>query len=159
MGYSLKTMSRTIITLCIAQFFFAGQGMASGMFPAANVLSENTVQRIAVFLSKHTSYNSSHLEITPTDLNNDMIDEYIVRDKQCASTQSFCDILILAQDDAEFLELGIFNARKIMPAPQYTNGVRDILVYNDLNNVFKHNVVKWNSSASTYSPERPVSSP
>lgn len=92
------------------------------------------------------------LSIQNIDLNNDMIPEYVVAEQDCVQSRRICKHYILAAQGASFVVIGTFDALKILPAPQYTNGVRNILVYNNVKNEFKYDVVTWNSRASSYTP-------
>lgn len=97
--------------------------------------------------------------LLPVDLNNDTIMEWIAYDPACPTDRQLCRYVILAGNTTGFVALGTFNALKISPSSQYTHGVRDILVYNNLKNEFKHDTVKWNSAMSSYTPLREVALP
>ncbi len=83
--------------------------------------------------------------IAPTDLNNDLINEYIIRPKSnrdCSGSR-LCPYYVIALQERTPITLGKFNAHKIVVSSKKTYGVRDIIVYNDHYNDFKTNTVTW----------------
>lgn len=109
------------------------------------------------FIRDQNIFEGSIPSFETVDLNNDMIMEWIAFDSSCVQLKKLCKHIIIAKNTEQFIILGQFDALKISPSSQYTNGVRDILVYNSTMNEFKPATVKWNSALSSYSPARKVS--
>jgi len=112
---------------------------------------------LAAFISDQNLFDGVQPSFEAVDLNNDIIKEWIAYDAACIQLKKLCRHVIIGKNTEEFILLGQFDALKIYPSSQYTNGVRDILVYNSTINEFKPVTVKWNSALSSYSPARKVS--
>ncbi len=80
------------------------------------------------------------------DLNNDLIDEYIIKssnDQTCAPN-NLCRHVIVAYRKDTPLIIGEFNAHKILILNEKTYGIRDLIVYNNAYNDFKNVTARWN---------------
>lgn len=83
--------------------------------------------------------------IAPTDLNNDLINEYIIKpaSKRNCDENPLCPYYVIALQERDPIILGKFNAHKIVVSSKKTYGVQDIIVYNDLYNDFKTKTATW----------------
>ena len=94
------------------------------------------------------------LSIAATDLNNDGVDEWIVRQEQdgCRQTAT-CPFAVAGLSRKAPLLLGDFAARKVGISGEKAYGVRKLLVYNLKNDDFAYTVYVWSPSDSAFRPE------
>lgn len=88
-------------------------------------------------------------EIAASDLNNDGIDEYIVRDHACAAYDT-CRYVVFADTDQGLVVLGEITARSIALGKGYSHGIRDLAVQNNPDNDFTFERYVWEPQQSRY---------
>ncbi len=90
--------------------------------------------------------------IAKVDLNNDLIDEYITKpaSPQLCRTVSFCPYHIIALPQHQPLLIGQFDAHNILVEDTHKYGVRNLRVYNKLNNNFTSSTALWNPFSFLY---------
>lgn len=86
------------------------------------------------------------LEIAPADLNNDGLNEFILRDKNCAP----CRFFILAETGGAIIPLGEAQGHTLKIDNAATAGVRSLLVYTNSVNDYEYAVYVWEPRASRY---------
>ena len=92
------------------------------------------------------------LWLAKIDLNNDAIDEYVVRAKNtdnCTSNK-LCSHVIIVFQDHKPIKIGHFDAHKILISNKKSYGIRQIIVYNDAYNDFKNVTARWNPFSFTF---------
>lgn len=109
--------------------------------------SIHTLNKISQFIPELT--RTEHLDIEQIDLNEDGINEYIVRHPGCYPDQ-LCAYDVLADTGEEMLSLAHVEALKVEVGQHYTNGVRNILIFSNTANDFEYTLYRWNSTASHY---------
>lgn len=109
-------------------------------------LTSQEAKKLEQYLKKPLAGN---FKISKVDLNDDGLYEYVVQSNQC-SRQNFCETSILTDTDASFIELGKTKAKSVALSNKYTNGVRNLLVYNNDKNDYDYSVFVWDSPKSTY---------
>lgn len=108
-------------------------------------------QVVQFVLSKQDNFPSP-LWIAKIDLNNDAIDEYVIRAQNtdnCASGK-LCRHVIIAFQDHKPINIGQFDAHKILISNKKSYGIRQIIVYNDAYNDFKNITASWNPFSFTF---------
>ncbi len=85
--------------------------------------------------------------VAPTDLNEDGLSEFIVRDKDCAPA---CRFTILAENDGKITPLGIIEARALALGDRHSNGVRSLFGYASDNNDYDYTVYVWEPATGRY---------
>ncbi len=83
------------------------------------------------------------------DVNDDGINEHIFIEN-CNARPAICDAYIVAASGADITVLGTFKAGNIALSAHYTNGIRDILVYNTPKNDYLFTTMRWDSLHSQY---------
>jgi hypothetical protein len=86
------------------------------------------------------SINENKGLIAKIDLNDDLIDEYVIR--SCNGSK-FCNYSIIAFKDFKAIKIGDFKAHKIVVSREKTYGVRDLIVYNQQYNDFAFETAVW----------------
>jgi hypothetical protein len=84
--------------------------------------------------------------IANIDLNNDFIDEYVIRPENMASCPKapLCPFTIVAFENRKPIIIGTFDAHKMLVSHQKTYGVRHIIVYNQSHNDYTSAEAAWN---------------
>ena len=102
------------------------------------------------FIATKDSFAKAVVVIAASDLNNDFINEYIVKNTNCTLTQG-CPYLIIADTNEGYIVIGEFSGKNISISDQQTHGIRDILVYNQRLNDYAHTTLKWDMHNMHYS--------
>lgn len=107
-------------------------------------------KQIISFVKEQDS--SKNLVLAPIDLNNDAIDEYVVRPKNLNSCPKapFCSYKIIAFKQRTPILIGSFDAHKILITDKKTYGIRDIIVYNQRYNDFIQKTAIWDPFSFRY---------
>lgn len=108
--------------------------------------------QIIDFVKTLAETDATALHLAPVDLNNDMIDEYVVKpisERNC-SQAPLCANYVIAFKARVPILLGKFDAHKILVSNKKTYGVHDLIVYNVRRNDFKFNTANWTPSKSLY---------
>lgn len=92
---------------------------------------------------------AEHYKVSKVDLNDDGLHEYIVINNEC-TRQNFCKTLILSDVQESFIELGEADTKTLALSNNYTNGVRNLLVYNHEKNDYDYSVLIWDAPKSSY---------
>lgn len=96
---------------------------------------------------------SSPYGIAAVDLNDDGVDEWVIRDDEktgCAETVS-CRFIIAGLSEKKPIILGQFYAGKLTILDKKMFGVRGLAVYNNPNDDFSFVRYHWNPQISAYS--------
>lgn len=109
-------------------------------------LTSQEAKKMESYLKKPLAGN---FRVSKVDLNDDGLYEYIVVDNECLR-QNFCPTSVLSDAEQSFIELGNIKAKNIALSNKYTNGVRNLLVYNNDKNDYDYSVFVWDSPKSTY---------
>lgn len=102
---------------------------------------------VASYAAKELKIND--LVVATVDLNDDFIDEYIVRDSNCA-VKEFCTSIIVAYMNRKPISLGRFDAHQIIISNKKDYGIRRLIVYNQKNNDFANSTVIWHPHQYQY---------
>ena len=109
-----------------------------------------SLQDIVLIEDVLEAHQSSSFKIAHADLNEDGLDEHILSEKNCSLNNHFCEHIILSESQGKAVILGKVKARNIVLDNSFTNGVRDLLVYNNPKNDYDTSRYGWNALQSTY---------
>jgi len=93
------------------------------------------------------SSNKNSALIAKTDLNDDLIDEYVLQD--CGDSE-FCEFAIVAFKNFNPIQIGEFKAHKIVVSHEKTYGVRNLIVYNQQYNDYAFETALWDPFSFLY---------
>ena len=93
--------------------------------------------------------DDSPLLIAKTDLNDDFINEYVLKPKEC-STSQICrhGVMVYMQEKPHII--AEFDAHKIAIAFKKDYGVRRLIVYNQAHNDFSSKLARWDPQLFQY---------
>lgn len=105
---------------------------------------------IEVYAKESLQPSLTGLSIAATDLNNDGINEFIIRDQACPAPAEPCRYVVLGDTEQGIVLLGDFQAREIMLGNSFSHGVRDLLVKDSEGNDFIFGQYVWDAQTSRY---------
>ncbi|MAI62874.1 MAG: hypothetical protein CBB87_10405 [Micavibrio sp. TMED27] len=88
-------------------------------------------------------------QLSKIDLNEDGLDEYIVRDGSCIDNH-FCEYGVVAKTNQGYINLLRIKSFNLMLGNEYTKGVRNLRVYNNRLNDFNYTTYIWSTSRLSY---------
>lgn len=136
----ISLLSQGMQFFFIVLFIFLSNA-AHAQQPLTYYTPETRREKQAILLNDNKGF------IAKADLNNDLIDEYIVRD--CEGTD-FCQHFIIAFKEFKPIKIGEFNAHKIVVSDKKTYGIQQLIVYNQQYNDFAFNTAIWNPFNFSY---------
>ncbi|MEZ5919446.1 MAG: hypothetical protein R3D66_05965 [Alphaproteobacteria bacterium] len=118
-------------------------------FPAAYALETLRFQEIDTPRLQSLFQGRQDITIAPIDLNEDGLDEFIVKPKMCAKE---CDFTVMAENgnNGQLIALGTLKGRELLPGNAYSHGVRHLLLFDDPNNDYSYSVYVWAAERSRY---------
>ena len=134
------------IRIIVLTIFVAVLSASSAVFAA----DELTFKAKNSFSNPHTLKN---LEIftfsafAQVDLNDDGIDELILRN---SSSANFSEFHIIGLNNNKVFELGEVTAHKLMISYNRNHGVRSLLAFKNNNNDYDYTVYQWDAETSHY---------
>ena len=122
---------------------FPAHAFESLRFQEADSYKEN---QILDFIKTQNKTAQDIYHLAPFDLNNDAIDEYIIKPKSAKNCPQapLCPYQIVAFQERQPILIGSFDAHKILISDKKTYGIRHIIVYNQRHNDFKTAIAVWN---------------
>jgi len=108
-------------------------------------------ERQKILIQNYLGKPLADLAIAKADLNDDEIEELIVR-SDCKN--SLCDFRVLAELHGKLVELADIQAQNIQLSDTFTNGVRNIIAFKNASNDFDHSVYIWEPQARRYMIEK-----
>jgi len=105
------------------------------------------------FLKEDFQTTLSAYEAARVDLNDDGIDEIILRETNCRNNSAPCAHIVLAHTNDQIFKLSEFQAKYIMLAGTYSHGIRDILAFRDKKNDYNFDLYIWDSHKGQYKLE------
>lgn len=113
-------------------------------------ISPTLEYEIDLFLKKEYRNDLSQYRISSIDLNNDGIDEHILKSRQCEMHKRQCTHLILAEKNDGILLLSKIRAYNLMIGGTSSHGVKDILAFTDDINDYNFNIYMWSPPRKMY---------
>lgn len=104
----------------------------------------------SVLISKYLGERYDEYDIAQTDLNDDGLNEFIVKPSACGSENDYCLFSILAETDTKMLDLGTIVARDIAVDEKRFSGVRSIRAFDNPRNDFKFSLYVWEAPRARY---------
>lgn len=159
--YALDYIFIASIFVCLFLFKTAQASQVISFQKNVPPLIEKGIQNFFLHTpSPFTDYskNKIQLEFASLDLNEDGIQEIVLKEQNCLNP---CSYLILGQtfsnDFFAYSILGEIKAHNLSLANTYTQGIRDIMALGNTYNDFASILYKWDSKASQYTKveERP----
>lgn len=137
-------MKKYALLLLIYGFFIPADVFAMEP-PGFHAPSSRKELEVIDFVNKNTNGSGIPYLIAPIDLNNDLIDEFVVKPQNLSDCRQkpLCPHQIIAFKDYSPIVIGNFDAHKILISDKKTYGIRHIIVYNTSYNDFKSETARW----------------
>ncbi len=113
-------------------------------------VSTSLKSQINTLLAEIYNTDISLYEIANIDLNNDGIDEHILKRKTCGATQNQCIYSILAEKDDEIILLSKIRAKNLIIGETSSYGIKDILAFKNEINDYNFDIYMWSPSQKMY---------
>ena len=113
-----------------------------------------SLKNIDSFLKTHQRGNQSDYDIAENDLNNDGLQEFVLRPKTCPSDPKPCQYMILAENKNKIYILGMISAYKLMLSGTFSNGIQDFLAFQSDNNDYEYERYIWSPTEARYILEK-----
>ena len=123
---------------------------ASERLSFSGQLSERSRHLLERYTAEQIKTDFHSLKIAKADLNEDNLDEYILRTDDCEEASSACTYLVLAEADDQIIQIGKFRAREVMLGNGYSSGIRNIAVLENQNSDFDYKLYVWEPAQSQY---------
>lgn len=130
---SLRTTVRNLILTTIGFIFIGSPAFAQQSLIFKE--PETRREKQALLLNDNKGF------IAKADLNNDLIDDYVI---QHCTGQKMCDYKIIAFKAFNPILIGTFKAHKIVVDDEKTYGIHNFIVYNQAYNDFAFTTAIWN---------------
>lgn len=117
-------------------------------------IPRSSFEKIKSFSRSDLKKNIDLFQIAAADLNRDGLEEYIIRAKDCGKN-GLCDFTVLAETREGIFQLGSFTGQNLLLGNEYTQGVRNILIFDNRMNDFDYELYTWHPETSSYGKERP----
>jgi hypothetical protein len=91
-----------------------------------------------------------NVSIAPVDLNDDGLNEFVLRDKNCDSSAQACDFNIVSESADTITPLGTIPGRRLSVGSDTVQGVHSLWAYENVANDYEYTVYVWEPQASRY---------
>jgi hypothetical protein len=91
-----------------------------------------------------------NVSIAPADLNDDGLNEFVLRDKNCDPNAKSCDFSVVSETGDSITLLGEIPARRLTVGNDSLQGVHSLLAYENVANDYEYTVYVWEPQASRY---------
>lgn len=106
-------------------------------------LSEYTQQTLQKSLDE--------FEIAAIDLNEDGLNEFALKPLECSKTEALCPHYLIAKTKGRtIISLGFIEAQSLVLGNAYTQGVRNIMAFNNTTNDFEYSLFLWDPENASY---------
>jgi hypothetical protein len=121
----------------------------SSLFPTAHAVEALRFQEIDSPRLHSLFQGRQNIAVAPIDLNEDGLDEFIVKPKTCGK---LCDFTVMAESRSggTLTPLGSLKGKNLLPGNGYSHGVRHLLLFDDPNNDYGYSVYVWAAERSRY---------
>ena len=137
------------LTIIICLFLvFIPRGLSASESLRFNTVTSNKEKYLLSLIKDQQASDKTH-HIAKTDLNDDFIDEYIIRPISCSKTK-LCPHIIIGVYNQSPITLGVFDAHQIRVSFEKDYGIRRLVVYNQKNNDFSSRIAVWQPYKSQY---------
>lgn len=145
-------MKRLLIVLCCTYLCTGYSKPAAALEPLdySKKISPSIGYQIDSFLEKTYDTNLSQYDVAGIDLNNDGIDEHILKQIRCNIQTKQCTHLILAEKQKEILLLSKIKAYNLMIGGSSSHGIKDLLAFKNKINDYNFDIYMWSPSQKMY---------
>ncbi|MEZ5813808.1 MAG: hypothetical protein R3E13_03675 [Alphaproteobacteria bacterium] len=112
-------------------------------------IPRSSFEKIKFYASNALGEDIQNFDIGKTDLNNDGLDEFITRSKNCEKTLK-CRFYIFAETNDSILSLGTFEGKNLLLGNEFRHGIRNLLIFNNPSNDFDYHLYTWHPETSAY---------
>ncbi len=145
-------MRSLLITLLLAFSITALANVASAVegLNYSDEISTSLKPRINEFLWQSYETDLSLYSIANSDLNNDGVNEYILKRKKCNVQDGLCTHLILAETKDSIVLLSNIRARNLMVGATSTYKINDLLAFKFEINDYNFDIYIWSPTQKMY---------
>ena len=112
-------------------------------------IPRSSFEKIKSYSSNTLEQNIQDFELSKTDLNNDGLDEFIARSKDCQKG-AVCKFHVFAETRDNIFSLGSFEGQNILLGNEFHHGIRNLLVFPKATNDFDYHLYTWHPEHSAY---------
>ncbi len=113
-------------------------------------ISYSLSYKIDTFLNGEYGNSISDYNISSIDLNNDGIDEQVLKQKQCHLSKGKCTYLVIAEKKQEILILFKIKAYNLAIGNIGSNGVKNVLALTNNVNDYNFDIYMWSPTRKMY---------
>ena len=151
---ALRVRNTLLYLLCfcsiiLAAPFFVRSAQALETLIYSQKTSRSSTIQIHKYIASQSNINSN-IEIAPIDLNDDGLNEFVVKDPACALDHGFCRFYVLAENDAEIISIGYIEAKNLAVDTKNSNGIRNLLAFETPSNDYARTLYVWDAVRSRY---------
>ncbi len=110
-------------------------------------IPRSSFERIKLFTDSTLGQSIDAFEIAKTDLNDDGLYEFVIRQKEC---EVLCRYSIVAESSKTIVPLGDLRGSNIVLGNEFSHGVRNLLVFESPTNDFDYTLYTWHPMSSSY---------
>lgn len=110
-------------------------------------ISRSSLERLKQFTSAAMESTLDAYDVAGTDLNDDGLDEFILKSKTCDQK---CRFAVVAENNRKIIPLVSIEAANVVLGNEFEHGVRNLLVFENPNNDFDYVLYTWHPLSSTY---------
>ncbi len=145
-------MKKALICLCLIYICAGYSQPAAAIEPLdyEKKISPSLGYQIDSFLQKTYSTSLSQYKIAGIDLNNDGINEHILKQRRCNVLTKQCTYLIIAEKKNEILLLSKIKAYSVMIGGTNSHGIKDVLAFTSEINDYNFDIYMWSPSRKMY---------
>ena len=148
------------VCLVLACVFWAIHPVQSETLAPSNISSDRyKTEIISSFAYESMALdNQESLAITPMDLNDDTISEYLVTIKNCKHN-TFCPHMLVALPHHEPLLLLLIKSKYVRLSLNKTYGIRDLEIYDNPKNDYHYTRYVWDPFSFQYQQAEDIDKP
>lgn len=124
--------------------------MAVEQLSFGDKVSPSLKYQINTLLGEVYETDISLYHIANIDLNNDGIDEHILKRKTCEVSKNQCIYSIIAEKDGKIILLSKIRAKNLIIGETSSFGIKDILVFKNEINDYNFDIYMWSPSQKMY---------
>jgi len=145
-------MKKALIGVCLIYICAGYPQPAAAIEPLdyEKEISPSLGHQIDLFLQETYSTALSQYKVSGVDLNNDGIDEHILKQRRCNVLTKQCTHLILAEKKNEILLLSKIKAYNVMIGGTNSHGIKDVLAFTNEINDYNFDIYMWSPSRKMY---------
>ena len=143
-----KGLVFTLLALIIAIYPYSARAVEQLNF--SDKISPSLKYQVNIFLEKTYKTDISLYNIAEIDLNNDGIDEHILKRKACNTKENQCIYSVIAEKGDEIILLAKIRARNIIAGETSSYGIKDILAFKNEINDYNFDIYMWSPSQKMY---------